>query len=184
MNKFNSYKIVQKGRNPAVTAFSTKQTFVFRKELPEVNASEGTTQTSEDESILGKRLTDCFPSKLIYHAKKTKIYAHAPSTRTGTNQSDSPWFSAWNTNPAQIWESFYVQAQVTTDFITLGLAAFYLKRISHLIVYNLHILLKALIFLMEWVTSVMMVSLKHELPNVSTTTESHWDSIFHAEWLK
>lgn len=73
VNKFNSYKIVQKGRNPAVTAFSTKQTFVFRKELPEVNASEGTTQTSEDESILGKRLTDCFPSKLIYHAKNKDL---------------------------------------------------------------------------------------------------------------
>lgn len=137
MNKFHLYKIVQKGRNPAVTAFSTKQTFLFRNELPEVHASEGTTQTSGETSTLGERFTDCFPSKLIYHAKNKDLCTRP--FHTYWDQSErSPGFLAWNTNPAQIWESFYVQAQVTTDFITLGLAAFDLKRISRLIVYNLH----------------------------------------------
>lgn len=36
VNKFNLYKIVQRGKNPAVIEFSTKQTLLFRIELPQV----------------------------------------------------------------------------------------------------------------------------------------------------
>lgn len=111
--------------------------------------------------------------------RKTKIYAHAPSTRTGTSRNGSPGFLAWNTNPAQIWESFYVQAQVTTDFITLGLAAFDLKRISHLIVYNLH---SEGIHFVNGMSNFCDEGVSQTW--TSTTTESHWNRIFHAEWLK
>lgn len=68
---------------------------------------------------------------------------------------------------------FLLRPSTEADFVTLALAAFYLKRLSNSTAYILNSVLKVLLFKNGiLVNSMMMMSLKRESPNVSTPKES------------
>lgn len=76
---------------------------------------------------------------------------------------------------------FLLRPGTEADFVTLALAAFYLKRLSNSTAYILNSVLKVLLFKSGILVNLMMMmmSLKRESPNVSTPKESRGHSTLH-----